>query len=133
MTNNTVKILLVEDEEQIRKALASFLISKGYLVDDVEDGEVAMGKLRSSDYNILITDLKMPVMDGTDLIKTVRNIKPNIGIIVLTGFGDIDSYIDLTNVGAFEYLNKTLSIEDLYEDICVTIEKLLSTMEEKES
>jgi DNA-binding NtrC family response regulator len=127
-----IKILLVEDEEQVRKALASFLISKGYLVDDVEDGELAMGKLSSSDYNILITDLKMPVMDGTDLVKTVRNIKPNIGIIVLTGFGDIDSYIDLTNVGAFEYINKTLSIEDLYEDICVTIEKLISTMEEKE-
>jgi len=126
-----IKILLVEDEEQIRKALASFLVSKGYLVDDVEDGELAMGKLSSSHYNILITDLKMPVMDGTDLVKTVRNIKPNIGIIVLTGFGDIDSYIDLTNVGAFEYINKTLSIEDLYEDICVTIEKLISTMDEK--
>jgi FixJ family two-component response regulator len=81
----------------------------------------------------LITDLKMPVMDGTDLVKTVRDKKPNIGIIVLTGFGDIDSYIDLTNVGAFEYINKTLSIEDLYEDICVTIEKLISTMDEKES
>ena len=127
------KILLVEDEEQVRKALASFLISKGYLVDDVEDGELAMGKLSSSDYNILITDLKMPVMDGSDLVKTVRNQKPNIGIIVLTGFGDIDSYIDLTNVGAFEYINKPLSIEDLYEDISVTIEKLISTMEEKES
>ena len=133
MVDHITKILLVEDEEQIRKALASFLISKGYSVDDVEDGEQAMGKLRSSDYNILITDLKMPVMDGTDLIKTVRNIRPKIGIIVLTGFGDIDSYIDLTNVGAFEYLNKTLSIEDLYEDICVTIEKLISTMEEKKS
>ncbi len=133
MMDDKIKILLVEDEEQVRKALASFLISKGYLVDDVEDGELAMGKLSSFDYNILITDLKMPVMDGTDLIKTVRDIKPNIGIIVLTGFGDIDSYIDLTNVGAFEYLNKTLSIEDLYEDICVTIEKLISSMEEKES
>ena len=130
--DDKIKILLVEDEEQIRKALASFLVSKGYLVDDVEDGELAMGKLSSSDYSILITDLKMPVMDGTDLVKTVRNIKPNIGIIVLTGFGDIDSYIDLTNVGAFEYINKTLSIEDLYEDICVTIEKLISSMEEKE-
>lgn len=128
-----VQILLVDDEEKVREMLSSLLNSRGYLVKNVADGEEALKSLNSSDFDIIITDLRMPQMDGAELIKKVRDLKPNIGIIVLTGYGDIESYIDIMEMGAFEYINKTLSIDDLFEDLCLAINKLVATMEDKGS
>ncbi len=128
-----VQILLVDDEEKVREMLSSLLNSRGYLVKNVADGEEALKNLNSSDFDIIITDLRMPQMDGAELIKKVRHLKPNIGIIVLTGYGDIESYIDIMEMGAFEYINKTLSIDDLFEDLCLAINKLVATMEDKGS
>ncbi len=128
-----VQILLVDDEEKVREMLSSLLNSRGYLVKNVADGEEALKNLNSSDFDIIITDLRMPQMDGAELIKKVRDLKPNIGIIVLTGYGDIESYIDIMEMGAFEYINKTLSIDDLFEDLCLAINKLVATMEDKGS
>lgn len=126
-----INILLVDDEEKIREMLSAYLISKGYLVEGVSDGEEAIKRLKSSDFNIIITDLRMPQMDGAELIKKARSLKSDIGIIVLTGYGDIDSYIDAMDMGAFEYINKTVSIEDLFDDLCLAINKLAKTLEKK--
>lgn len=119
-----IKILLVDDEDKIREELPSFLNSRGFIVETAANGEEAINKIMSSDFNILITDLIMPVMAGTALIKKVRSLKPNIGIIVITAFGDIESYIDLMDMGAFDYLNKPINLEDLYLTINNLVEEL---------
>ncbi len=121
------KILLVDDENNVRDMLPSFLVSRGFSVDTAANGIEAIEKLKSSSFNIMLTDLKMPVMDGATLIKEVRDLKPKIGIIVITGHGDIESYIDLMDVGAFDYLNKPVNLEDLY----LAITNLLATMDQQ--
>lgn len=122
-----IKILFVDDEKDIREVFACFLNERGFVVETATNGEEAIDKIKSIDFNILITDLMMPLMDGAVLIKKVRSFKPNIGIIVLTGYGDIESYIELTNMGAFEYLNKPINLEDL----CLAIENLVAEIGQK--
>jgi len=106
-------ILVVDDDEGIRHSLSLILKKRGYLAEACACGKEAIEKLGSSSYDILLTDLKMPEMTGIELLKTAAKLNPSMGAIIMTGFGEINSYLEAMDLGAAEYLNKPVKSEEL--------------------
>ena len=108
-----IKIVLVDDDEGICDSLAKILTKKGYHVTPFVSGIKALKSMKKSTYDILLTDLKMPEMNGIELLKEARTIDPELGVIIMTGFGEITSYLEAMDLGAAEYLNKPIKSHEL--------------------
>ena len=106
-------ILVADDEAVIVKALTKYLAQEGYGVESASDGAEAIEKIKESTFDILITDLKMPNMDGIELIREARLINPNLVCIVMTGFGSIGNAVEAMKAGAFHYITKPFELEDV--------------------
>lgn len=111
MTKKT--ILVVDDEEIIRKTISKDLREEGYGVMTSENGESAIAKMKHHTFSMVITDLMMKGLDGIQVLKHAKNVDPGIPVIILTGFGDINSAIDAIRLGADDYLLKPSDIDDL--------------------
>src|ERR1051325_5991511 len=107
------RILVVDDEANARTALAELLRDEGYEVETAADAFKALGKYESFAPHIVVTDLKMPGMDGIELVKKIRATDEVTGIIVMTAFGAVQSAIEAMRAGAAEYLTKPLNFEEL--------------------
>src|SRR5882672_1663233 len=107
------RILIVDDEANARTALAELLRDEGYEVETAADAFKALGKYESFAPHIVVTDLKMPGMDGIELVKKIRATDEVTGIIVMTAFGAVQSAIEAMRAGAAEYLTKPLNFEEL--------------------
>src|ERR1700704_2628472 len=107
------RILIVDDEANARTALAELLRDEGYEVETAADAFKALGKYESFAPHIVVTDLKMPGMDGIELVKKIRATDEVTGIIVMTAFGAVQSAIGARRAGAAEYLTKPLNFEEL--------------------
>ena len=90
-----------------------FLQEGGYEVTPFTSGASALETIQKSSYDILLTDLKMPEMNGIELLKKARVVDPDLGVIIMTGFGEITSYLEAMDLGAAEYLNKPIKSDDL--------------------
>jgi len=99
-------ILVVDDEEVLRNLLFRILTKEGYLVDTAADGEEAMDKLKEKTYHLLLADVKMPRMNGFELLKAVKQDYPKMGVIMMTAYGDSFSVKDSLLLGADEYITK---------------------------
>ena len=106
-------ILIVDDEEGLREGLSKLLEDEGYAVECAEDGEKALNIVRSTHVDLMLTDMRMPGMSGIELLKQVRKIREEIGVIILTGYGEIESYIEAMNFGAMEYVSKPFKVNEL--------------------
>ena len=100
------RILVVDDEASIRDVLAKALALDDYAVDLAEDGETALRLARATPYDLLITDLKMPGMDGIELQHRIKQIDQNIVTIIITAFAAVDTAIQALKDGAFDYVMK---------------------------
>jgi excisionase family DNA binding protein len=100
------RILVVDDEQAVRDLLAKTLTMADYDVDAASDGPAAIERLRAVTYDLLITDLKMPGMDGLSLIRETRKISAELPIIVITGYSTEASAIEAINLGVAGYLTK---------------------------
>jgi DNA-binding NtrC family response regulator len=107
------RILLVDDEENARMALSRLLSREGYIVDTVSNGFEALSHLREHDVNLIVTDINMPEMDGLSFLREANSSFPGINVIMITAYGGVESYIEAINLGAFEYINKPVRIEEL--------------------
>ena len=107
------KILLVDDELEILTLFSKVLAKKGYAVSTASNGLEALGKLERDQYSIVITDLKMPEMDGMELLKRVKRNYPEVEVLVLTGFGTIESAVEAMKKGAFSYFTKPYNIDEV--------------------
>ena len=87
------RILVVDDEEIIRESLSYVLKKEGYVVDEAENGKVAYEKILAESYDLVITDLEMPQMKGTQLIEEIKKLNIQTSIIVITAFGSLDTAI----------------------------------------
>jgi len=103
------RILVVDDEEGIRSYVAEALESDGHGVVQAADGEQALERLRERNFDLLITDLKMPGMDGLELSKRVRAEQPEVEIVILTAHGTVETAVEAMKLGAFDYLQKPIS------------------------
>ena len=117
------RILVVDDEESSRIGLSKILTKSGYDVVTAEDGSQAVEQLKKHKCDLVITDMKMPRMDGIELLRKIKEDYADIGVIIVTAYGEVDSYLEAMNLGAFEYLNKPIKIDELKKVIAKVLEE----------
>lgn len=107
------KILVVEDNASLRSGIVATLEKDGYTVDSAIDGEEGLRKSRSSSWNLVITDIKMPKIDGITLFKTIKSQFPAIDVIVITAFATVDIAVDAIKNGAEDFITKPFPLAEL--------------------
>jgi len=110
------RLLIAEDEAEMRGLLRRTLTREGYDVAVAADGAEALEVLRANpDFDVLVSDVRMPVKDGLQLLKEVRQLRPELRVILITAYLDVQQYYEVMKSGAFEYLSKPFKIPDLLE------------------
>lgn len=109
------KILIVEDDSFILTFTSKVLKSQGYLVTTAMTGKDALAKVQTSNYNLVLLDIGLPDITGTDILKKIREINQDIIVIMMTGNPQLDSSIDSVNYGADGYLIKPVNDTDLVD------------------
>lgn len=107
------RILAVDDEEIVLSSFRKILVLDGYSIDTVETGAEALGLIRKNDYDFVFTDLKMPEMDGVEVTKAVRHLRPDIDVIVITGYASIETAVETVSFGAMAYIEKPFTEDEL--------------------
>jgi DNA-binding NtrC family response regulator len=107
------KILIVDDEENARMGLSKLLSQEGYEVDSVANGYEALDFLRREKVNLVISDINMPEMNGLTFLRELNRSFPSTSVIMITAYGGVESYLEAMNLGAFEYINKPVKLEEL--------------------
>lgn len=111
--NAKARILCVDDEEVILDGFRKILALDGYAVDTVETGQEALGLVQIHDYDFVFTDLKMPVMSGIEVTKSIKHMRPDIDVVIITGFATVESAVTCMQYGAMDYLEKPFSEQEL--------------------
>jgi DNA-binding NtrC family response regulator len=111
----------VDDEENTLAALSDILTHNGYDVSLASNGLEALNYLRSKDVELIISDLNMPEMNGLMFLREINRIHPATNFILITAYGEVESYIESMNLGAFEYMTKPVN----YADLKKTIDKII--------
>ncbi len=106
-------ILAVDDEPVVLDSLRRILVLDGYSVDSVESGPEALNLVQRHDYDFVFTDLKMPGMDGVEVVKAVHHLRPDVDIAVITGYATIESAVETMQRGAVAYIEKPFTPEEL--------------------
>lgn len=109
------RILAVDDEEIILDSFRKILVLAGYSIDTVETGPEVLGLIRRNDYDFVFTDLKMPGMDGVEVTKAVKHLRPDIDVIVITGYASIETAVETVKFGAMDYVEKPFTEDELLE------------------
>ena len=117
------KILVVEDEESVREVISEFLTGWGYETVLAENGQKGLELFRSQSFAMVVTDIRMPVMDGLTMLKSIRKEDAKIPIIVVTGYPTVDSAVESLVEGADYYLVKPVNIDDFKAKIDKAFEK----------
>jgi response regulator RpfG family c-di-GMP phosphodiesterase len=107
------RILVVDDERVIREVLADFLSMEGFLVRTADDGASALVELSRQQYDLVLSDLKMPNMGGLELLEAIRRHTPNVETIIMTGFGTVETAIDAMKSGAYDYILKPFKMDEV--------------------
>ena len=108
-----MKILVVDDEEGARELFSTILNEEGYEVTLAKDGQEAFALFQETPFDLVITDIKMPVMDGLQLLQEIRNTGSKIEVILVTAYGEVETYLKAMSLGAAEYINKPIRIKEL--------------------
>ena len=119
------KILIIEDEPSIRRVLIKILSeeSESYKVDEAEDGNIGFEKIKNNDYDLVLCDIKMPKMDGVELLQAVKKIKPEIPMVMISGHGDMETAIQTMRLGAFDYISKPPDLNRLLNTVRNALDK----------
>jgi len=107
------RILAVDDEAVVLDSFRKILVIAGFSVDTVESGPEALLLVRQNDYDFVFTDLKMPEMDGVEVVKSVRHLRPDVDVAVITGFGTIETAVETVSHGAVDYVQKPFTEDEL--------------------
>ena len=118
------KILVVDDEKHIRDSCIKLLQRKRFEADGAASGIEALEKIGKQAYDLVLLDIRMPGMDGIEVLRRAKEIVPNIVVLVLTGHGTIDTANEAMGLGAAGFIRKPISIEDLAETIDATLDRV---------
>jgi two-component system response regulator HydG len=127
----TKNILLVDDHKSFRDSLAKVLNNEGYKVFAANDGEEALDILRQEHINLILTDLKMPKMDGVELLRVAKTLHPEVEVILITGFGTVDTAVTAMKDGAFDYIQKPFKPRDIIKLVRKALEKQSLVLENR--
>ena len=111
--NNKQSLLLVDDDPEFRKAMKKMFEKSGYDVTVAADGQEALVALGEKNFDLIISDLRMPNLNGMELMEELKRRKINLPVIFITAYGEVESYMDLMNLGAFEYINKPVKGQEI--------------------
>ena len=107
------RILCVDDEEIVLDSFRKILVLDGYSVDTVQTGQEALGLIQSHDYDFVFTDLRMPAMDGVEVVKAVKHTRPDIDVIIITGYATVETAVECIKFGAMDYVQKPFTEDEL--------------------
>jgi DNA-binding NtrC family response regulator len=124
-----IRLLVVDDEKNQRELLEGFLQKKGYAVRSAGGGEEALAWLKENGCEVILTDHKMPGMDGTTLLKKVKALNPEIVVVLLTAYGTVEKAVEAMKLGAYDYLTKPIDLDELLILLGRIEERLLLTRE----
>ena len=113
------KILVIEDEAAIRRVLVKILSeeSKSYEVEAAEDGLMGIEMIKKTDYDLVLCDIKMPKMDGIEVLEAAKKIKPETAMVMISGHGDLDTAVKTMRMGAFDYISKPPDLNRLLNTV----------------
>lgn len=109
------KILIVDDERPVREMLKKFLTKKGYEVFDAEDADSALKAVREKSPQIVLLDIRMPKTSGTEVLKQIKEVNKDVGVIMITAVSDTAVAEKCMELGAFDYITKPISLDYLEE------------------
>lgn len=127
------KILVIEDEAAIRRVLVKILSeeSEMYEVDEAEDGSLGLEMIKKTDYDLALCDIKMPKMDGVEVLQAAKKIRPEIPFIMISGHGDLDTAVNTMRLGAFDYISKPPDLNRLLTTVRNALDKKELVQENK--
>jgi Nif-specific regulatory protein len=107
------RILVVDDHDSLRKGLVRALGNAGHDVEEAANGTLAIERLQDSQFDVVLTDLRMGGADGMDVLRTTRSIQPSAAVILMTAFGSIHTAVEAMKIGAFDFVQKPFEIEEM--------------------
>jgi len=113
MSKERTRILVVDDEEIVRESLSGWLANDGYTLDTAEDGPTALDRLKRERWSILLVDLKMPGMDGLQVLETAKQMQPDLAVVIMTAYATVETAVEAMKNGAYDYLVKPFDPEEL--------------------
>jgi DNA-binding NtrC family response regulator len=127
------KILIIEDEAAIRRVLTKILSEENdsYKVEEAEDGLQGLEKVKNEEYDLILCDIKMPKMDGVEVLEAVKKIKPEIPMVMISGHGDLETAIQTMRLGAFDYISKPPDLNRLLNTVRNALDKKQLVVENK--
>ena len=111
------KVLIVDDEERFRNTMCKLLTVRGLTASAAGSGAEALEKLSTEQYDVTILDVRMPEMNGVQVLAEIRKLDPEVEVIVMTGYASVDTAKEIIKLGAYDFLLKPYEIEDLMEKI----------------
>ncbi|ARN77914.1 response regulator [Nonlabens spongiae] len=113
------EILIIEDESAIRRVLVKILAeeSKNYNVSEAEDGLSGIEMIKEKDYDLVLCDIKMPKMDGVEVLEAIKKIKPDTPVVMISGHGDLETAVNTMRLGAFDYISKPPDLNRLLNTV----------------
>lgn len=127
------KILVIEDEAAIRRVLVKILSEESdtYAVEEAEDGLKGLETIKNNDYDLVLCDIKMPKMDGVEVLEAARRLKPEIPFIMISGHGDLDTAVNTMRLGAFDYISKPPDLNRLLTTVRNALDRKELVVENK--
>ena len=128
MGTDDIKILITDDDGDLRELLTEAVSSWGYPVSVAKDGDEALRRLRMDRYDIVITDLMMPGMDGLALLKKIKELDRDILVIIITGYATIETAVKAIEAGAYDYIAKPFRLDELMivlKNACVRLRLIM--------
>ena len=128
------KILIIEDEAAIRRVLKKIITeeSDSYQVEEAEDGLSGIDMIKNNDYDLVLCDIKMPKMDGVEVLEKTQKIKPEIPMLMISGHGDLDTAVQTMRLGAFDYISKPPDLNRLLNAVRNALDKKNLVVENKQ-
>ncbi|MEH6764441.1 sigma-54-dependent transcriptional regulator [Aequorivita antarctica] len=119
------RILIIEDEAAIRRVLMKILSeeNQGYEVFEAEDGLAGMEIIKKEDFDLVLCDIKMPKMDGVEVLEAVKKIKPEIPMVMISGHGDLETAVNTMKMGAFDYISKPPDLNRLLNTVRIALDR----------
>ena len=126
-------ILIIEDEAAIRRVLVKILSEESdtYAVEEAEDGLAGIEKIKKKDYDLVLCDIKMPKMDGVEVLEAVKKIKPETPMVMISGHGDLDTAVNTMRLGAFDYISKPPDLNRLLNTVRIALDRKELVVENK--
>ena len=127
------KILVIEDEAAIRRVLVKILSEENdtYSVEEAEDGLQGMEKIKKDDYDLVLCDIKMPKMDGVEVLEAAKKLKPETPFVMISGHGDFDTAVNTMRLGAFDYISKPPDLNRILNTVRIALDRKELVVENK--